>query len=91
VNDALGAATQAHQKTDYRADEKNDEQYFRDAGCADRDSAKTKHGGNQSDDEKDYGIVKHDRTFGFRMAFTRLPQVSWNALVGAVGTRRRDV
>jgi hypothetical protein len=31
-------------------------------GSADRDAAKAKEGGNQSDDEEDDGVLKHDRT-----------------------------
>jgi hypothetical protein len=62
VSGALSAATHAHQETDNGADQENNEEYFRDPGSANRDSTKAEHGGNQSDDEEDYGIVKHDQS-----------------------------
>jgi Fe-S-cluster-containing dehydrogenase component len=61
MDGVLDAAPHAHQESDYRADQKNDEKDFRDAGSADRDSAKAKNCSNQGDYEEDGGIVKHDR------------------------------
>ena len=63
---SLDPAAQAHQECNHRADQKHDEQDFRDAGCADSDPAETKKRGDQRDDEKDHGIVKHVRTFLLR-------------------------
>jgi hypothetical protein len=57
------AAAETHQETDHGADEKNDKQYLGDTSGTDCNSAKPEDGGNECDDEEDYGIVKHDDTF----------------------------
>jgi len=57
-----GAAAETYQETDHGSDQKHDEEYFRDAGRAGGNSAEAEDGGDQRDDEKDDGIVKHDRT-----------------------------
>jgi hypothetical protein len=66
---ASGAATDAHQKTDQRADQKNDEQYFRYAGGAGGDATEAEYGSHQGNDEEDNGIMEHDRTSCGRAAF----------------------
>src|ERR1700727_2454763 len=58
----LDPAAQAHQECNHRADQKHDEQDFRDAGSADRDSTEAKKRGDQRYNEKYSGIVKHVRT-----------------------------
>jgi hypothetical protein len=56
---SLDPTTQAHQEGDDGANEKYDEQNLRDAGSADRDTAKAEECGNERNYEKDHGIVKH--------------------------------
>jgi len=87
---ALDAAAQAHQETDDCADQKYDEEYFRDAGGADRDSAEAEDGCNQRDDEKDNGIVKHDGLLLIWQCFGHREQaVSCERRGDAVGDHRR--
>jgi hypothetical protein len=62
VSGALDPTAQAHQESNHRADQKHDEQDFRDAGRADGDSTEPEKRGYQRDDEKNHGIVKHVRT-----------------------------
>ena len=59
----LYPTTQAHQERDHGANQENHEQDFRDAGRADRDAAEAEERGDQRDDEKYYGIVKHSRPY----------------------------
>jgi hypothetical protein len=59
-----GAPADAHQQTDHGAYQEHDEQYFGDAGGTDCNTAETEEGGNQGNDEEDYGVVKHDGTSG---------------------------
>jgi hypothetical protein len=58
----LDPTAQAHQESNECADQKYDEQDFSDAGCADSDATEAKKRGNQRDNEKNYGIVKHADT-----------------------------
>ena len=58
----LNARPTVHQERDDGADQENHEQDFRDAGRADRDAAEAEERGNQRDDEKYHGIVKHGCT-----------------------------
>jgi hypothetical protein len=58
----LDPAAQAHQESNHRADQKHDEQDFRDAGSANRNSAEAKKRGYQRDYKKYSGVVKHVRT-----------------------------
>ena len=87
---ALDAAAHTHQEGNHRADQENDEKYFRDAGGADRDSTESKNCGNQGNDEEDSGIMKHDRTSCGEQVYVsngiRLSEVSWNSIGGAVGS-----
>jgi hypothetical protein len=56
---ALDPTAQAHQESNHRAYQKHDEKNFRNAGCADSDTTEAKECGNQRDNEKNDGIVKH--------------------------------
>jgi hypothetical protein len=56
---ALDPTAQAHQESNHGADQKHYEKNFRDAGCADSDTTEAKERGNQRDNEKNDGIVKH--------------------------------
>jgi hypothetical protein len=56
---ALDPTPQAHQESNHRADQKHDEKDFGDAGCADSDTTEAEERGNQRDNEKNHGIVKH--------------------------------
>jgi hypothetical protein len=85
----LGATAHAHQETDDGANQKNDEQNLRDASSADRDSAKAEHSGNQGNDEKDYSIMKHDRTSSYGRILSKWVEVSFSGDVCAVGWHRR--
>jgi hypothetical protein len=67
---ASGAATDAHQKTDQSADQKNDEQYFRYPGGAGGNSTEAEYGSHQGNDEENDGIMKHDGTSGGGTAYS---------------------
>jgi hypothetical protein len=58
----LDPAAQTHQESDDSADQEHNEQNLRDAGGTDCDSTETKEGGDQRNDKKYHGIVKHFRT-----------------------------
>jgi hypothetical protein len=70
----LDAASQTHQEAHHSTDQKHDEQYFRDSGSADGDSAETKKGSNQRNDEENDGIVKHECTYLASKRIGRLTQ-----------------
>ena len=87
----LGAPAYAHEQTDHGTDQEHDEQYFRDAGGTDGNTAEAKKGGNQSDDEEDDGIVKHDRTSGDMGSVMQVRAVSGKRRGRAVGGGRRTL
>jgi len=47
------------EQTCKRQNQKDEKQYLRDSCGAGRDAAESEHGGDQGDDEKNGGIVKH--------------------------------
>jgi hypothetical protein len=84
-------AAQAHQECNDGTDQEYDEQYFRDTGCADRDSAEPEKCSDQGYDEEDDGIMKHVRTSEFMIFCSplRVAELLANGSIAAVGARRR--
>jgi hypothetical protein len=75
-----GAASGASaQEANQRKDEENDETNLRDPGSGAGDAGKAEDGGDQRDDEKDYGVVEHG-----------LMELGWLVRTENIGSDSRD-
>src|SRR6201995_2398592 len=84
----LGAAAEAQQEREDGAYQKHDEEDFRDAGGTGCDPAEPEYGGDQRDDKKDDGIMKHDRTWCYGRSSSACGRQYrlWRAAAQSVGS-----
>ena len=92
----LDPTAQTHQEGYDRSDQEYDEKNLRNAGCADRDSTETEKCGNQRNDKKDDGIVKHvapriNCSCSYLRVAESMGNASWQATVGGATVSRRRI